>query len=142
MIINIRHTGIVVRNMQLSLKFYSTLGFRVYKETDEPIDFISEISGKKLTSLKTIKLSAPQGNMIELLEYGSLETVLEKYPNLCRVGPAHIAFTVKNLDAVYQKLIQEGINFISMPQCSPDGQAYLVFCQAPEGTFIELVEEL
>ena len=34
------------------------------------------------------------------------------------------------------------IQFNSSPQISPDGYAKVVFCRAPEGTMIELVEVL
>ncbi|HJO63248.1 MAG TPA: VOC family protein, partial [Desulfobacterales bacterium] len=58
------------------------------------------------------------------------------------IGITHIAFTVEDIEQVYKRLVQSGITFLSTPQSSPDGYAKVAFCRAPEGTFIELVEEL
>lgn len=38
--------------------------------------------------------------------------------------------------------MSDSIEFISPPQVSPDSYAKVAFCQAPEGTYIELVELL
>ena len=36
----------------------------------------------------------------------------------------------------------KGVDFISPPIQSPDGLVKVAFCQAPEGTYVELVEQL
>ena len=58
------------------------------------------------------------------------------------IGIAHIAFTVDDVNAAYDRLKNEGVSFISAPKVSPDGYAKVAFCRAPEGTFVELVEVL
>jgi len=140
MIKNIRHTGIVVEDMAASLNFYLSLGFRILKETNEAINFISFISDKENISLKTIKLITPNWEMIELLDYRSDK--IKVNTSMFKTGLAHIAFTVENLDDVFDKLLKRGVSFNSIPQISPDKKAKVVFCKAPEGTYIELVEEL
>ena len=61
---------------------------------------------------------------------------------LDQIGPTHIALSVNNLDSVFNNLSKKGIKFISSPQITSDKFAKVAFCIAPEGTFIELVEEL
>jgi len=140
MIIDIRHTGIVVKDLKKSLAFYESLGFTVYEWRTEPKEFIDEISGEIIERLDTVKMMCPAGSMIELLDYGDAIEILRR--SLFDSGLAHIAFTVNDIMMVYRKLIKTGIVFISPPVTSPNGYATVAFCQAPEGTFIELVEVL
>ena len=50
--------------------------------------------------------------------------------------------TVNNLQKTYKKLKNKNIRFISKPNISDDGNVKITFCRAPEGTLIELVEEI
>ena len=69
---NIRHTGIVVKNLQRVVKFFTQiLGFKVLKQADETGKFIDKILNLKKTKLITVKLSAPDGNVLELLKFGN-----------------------------------------------------------------------
>lgn len=122
----IRHTGIVVDNLEKSLEFYKEfLELDIIKRDIEEGEFISTILGNEVI-VKTCKLT----EKIELLEY-----VKGK-------GKNHIAFTVADIDYEYKVLKSLGVKFISEPQISPDGKAKVVFCHAPEGTLIELVQDL
>jgi len=140
MIKDIRHTGIVVKDLEKSLFFYrDLLGFKITKEMEESggyIDNISALTGLKVT---TVKMRAPGGQMIELLYYHS-HLREQKQREICAVGIAHIAFTVDDLNNEYERLRSKGVRFNAPPQLSPDGYAKVTFCRAPEGTFIELVE--
>ena len=78
--------------------------------------------------------------MIELLEYFS-DTLHSDF-SMFGLGLAHIALTVSNVDKLYDELQAAGIKFLSTPQISPDEYAKVVFCKAPEGSYIELVEVL
>jgi len=137
---DIRHTGIVVKDLEKSLFFYrDLLGFKITKEMEESggyIDNISALTGLKVT---TVKMRAPGGQMIELLYYHS-HLREQKQREICAVGIAHIAFTVDDLNNEYERLRSKGVRFNAPPQLSPDGYAKVTFCRAPEGTFIELVE--
>jgi len=142
MINDIRHTGIVVADLETSLHFYrDLLGFRIAKQMEETGMYIDAVLSLHNVKVTTVKLVSPSGQMIELLKYQSHpaeRTVRE----ICEIGISHIAFTVGNLDVEYKKLKDQGIPFNSPPQVSPDGYAKVAFCRAPEGTFIELVEVL
>ena len=142
MIQNIRHTGIVVADLEKSLRFYTQkLGFKVSKRIDESGSFIDKILGFEHLVVTTVKMTLRDGKMIELLDFTNQKKVaLERYIN--DIGPTHLALTVSGLDAIYVDFINDGIKFISSPEVSPDGYAKVAFCRAPEGTFIELVELL
>lgn len=142
MIKEMRHVGIVVKDFEESLRFYNLLGFKVYKQKQvkESSSYIDKISAGKNIELHTLKLMAPNNSKIELLDYG--KDKIEEKRTLFGIGISHIAFTVENVEDVYNKLKAEGINFNSSPQISPDSYAKVVFCKSPEGIFVELVEVL
>ena len=142
MIKDIRHTGIVVADLEASLYFYcDLLGFQVTKQMEEVGDYIDNISSLRNVKVTTAKMTSPSGQMIELLKYHS-HPAKQKTREICEIGISHIAFTVDDLDIEYERLRGKGIQFSSPPQLSPDGYAKVAFCRAPEGTFIELVEVL
>ena len=142
MIKDIRHTGIVVADLETSLYFYCEhLGFQITKQMVESGNYIDNILSLRNVKVTTIKLTSASGQMIELLKYHS-HPADQKMREIYEIGISHIAFTVADLDIEYQRLADKGIKFNSFPQLSPDGYAKVIFCRAPEGTLIELVEVL
>jgi len=142
MIRDIRHTGIVVKDLESSLLFYrDLLGFQITKQMEESGDYIDNILSLHNVKVTTVKMSSPDGQMIELLQYHS-HPEKQKKREICDIGIAHIAFTVDDLNSEYETLKGKGIQFNAAPQLSPDGYVKVTFCRAPEGTFIELVEVL
>ena len=140
MIKHIRHTGIVVMDLEESLKFYTQkMGFVISKRMDESGSFIEKILGFDNLNVTTVKMTLNEGQMIELLDFKTHKA--ESLPRQINdIGPTHLAFTVTNVDDVYKDFSEDGIEFISPPAISPDGYAKVAFCKAPEGTYIELVE--
>jgi len=142
MIKDIRHTGIVVEDLEASIRFYrGLLGFVTVRQMEESGDYLDNILAMNGIEVTTVKMTAPDGQMIELLKFHSHPRE-KKQCEVHDIGITHIAFTVDNLDDVYHNLMAEGIKFNSRPQQSPDGYAKVAFCLAPEGTYIELVEVL
>jgi len=139
----IRHIGIVVSNMDNSLKFYrDLLGLKIEKNLDESGQYIDNMLALKNVKVNTVKMSANNGTtLIELLEFKS-HTTKNINKKIYEVGPSHIAFTVKNLDDTYDFLKKRGVKFNAPPQISPDRYAKVTFCYDPDDTPIELVEVL
>jgi catechol 2,3-dioxygenase-like lactoylglutathione lyase family enzyme len=142
MIRNIRHTGIVIKDLEESMRFYTEiLGFEVKKVMDEEGPFISTILGMKDIKVTTIKMTTPDGQMLELLHYPG-EKGSQIVSKLDSIGLTHFAITVDDLEMTYSFLKETGISFISEPQISSDGFAKVAFCTDPNNVFIEIVEEL
>ena len=57
MIKNIRHLGIVVRDMEKSLEFYRYLGYEVIADMKEDSRFIDKILGLNDSDLRTVKMT-------------------------------------------------------------------------------------
>jgi catechol 2,3-dioxygenase-like lactoylglutathione lyase family enzyme len=139
----IRHTGIVVTDLNKALYFYQDLlGLRVVKDMKESGDYIDNISALKNVQVRTVKMAADDGNLIELLFYSSCPGNPETNRTINQIGCSHVAFTVDNLDDEYRRLTQAGVPFNAPPQFSPDGFAKVTFCRDPDGSYIELVEVL
>ena len=62
--------------------------------------------------------------------------------NFYTIGASHVAFTVQDIEKLYQDLSKKNIKFNAPPQKSPDGLVKVTFCKDPDGTPIELVEIL
>ena len=142
MIKDIRHTGIVVIDLEASIQFYrDVLGFQIAKQMEEEGDYIDNVLSLKNVKVTTVKMICLSGQMIELLKYHSHPS--EPWTReIHEIGITHIAFTVDDLNMAYERLKEKGIQLNSPPQLSPDGYAKITFCRAPEGTLIELVEVL
>lgn len=137
-----RHTGIVVTDLDSMIHFYrDLLGLKIIKRTDEKDRFIERVCGVKDAGLTTVKMAAQDGDIIELLYYRS-HLSGRSSGKIYRPGLSHIAFTVDDVEAVYQTLSNAGVRFKSAPSISVDHRARVVFCQDFQGNFIELVEEL
>jgi catechol 2,3-dioxygenase-like lactoylglutathione lyase family enzyme len=139
----IRHIGIVVSDLDKALYFYrDLLGLKIVKDMNETGTYIDNISALKGVQVRTVKMAAEDGNLIELLCYSSHPDSPDKKRPINQIGCSHVAFTVENLDEEYNRLAQAGIQFNAPPQHSPDGYAKVTFCMDPDGSHIELVEVL
>jgi len=141
MINQIRHTGLVVADLEAALSFWrDLLGFNIDKQMDESGTHIDAMMGLKNVEVTTVKMSAPQGGVIELLHFKSHPDVKKWHGKPYSTGFTHLALCVKNLDECYQKLSDAGFIFPAPPQYSPDGAVKVIYCQGPEGVLLELVE--
>lgn len=143
MITQIRHTGLVVADLEKALHFWrDLLGFKVAKQMEESGPHIDAMMGLKDVRVTTSKLTAPDGGMIELLYFHSHPDEARWKGTPHSTGFTHLAMTVTDMDATCEKLGAEGVNFFAPPQFSPDGAVKVTYCQGPEGVLLELVEIL
>ncbi len=143
MITQIRHTGLVVADLDGALLFWrDLLGFRVEKQMDESGPHIDAMMSLKNVLVTTVKMTAPEGGMIELLHFQSHPDLPTWQGKPYSTGFTHLAMTVGNLDEAYKKLSVAGASFPAPPQYSPDGTVKVIYCKGPEGVLLELVEKL
>ena len=143
MITAVRHTGIVVSDMQESLRFYrDLLGMEVWADFKDDSHFVQAVTDVPGAHIWMIKLKAADGCSIELLQYLSHPQDVPKPVRACDVGCNHVALQVDDLDKLYEKLISAGIRAHVPPTVSPDGYAKVIYCRDPEGVIVELVEIL
>ena len=140
MIKDVRHIGIVVTDMEKSLKFYrDLLGLKIKSLVDEEGQFLDNILAHENVKNKVAKLYAKNGNaLVELIDSKSYGN--KKDRDFFTIGASHFAFTVDNLEKTYDYLVKNGVKFTAPPQQTSDGFAKITFCEDPDGTLIELVE--
>lgn len=140
-----RHTGIVVKNLQKSLQFYrDLLGLSVWKQEVETGEYIDNVVGVSCVTIEWAKLRVGEDMLLELLEYRSHadEQFHGVRSQAYRVNTAHIAFTIDDCDKAYKTLTQQGYHCNAVPQRSPDGRVNVMYCYDPDGFTLELVEEV
>ena len=140
MIKDVRHVGIVVSDMEKSLKFYrDLLGLKVKSLEDEEGEFLDNMLAHENVKNKVAKLYTKNGNaLIELIDSRSYAN--KKDRDFFTIGASHFAFTVDDLEKTYDYLVKNGVKFTAPPQQTPDRLAKVTFCEDPDGTPIELVE--
>ena len=144
MISSVRHMGIVVRDLERSLAFYTgTLGFQVQARDRETGSFISRLVGIPNVDVEWVKMTAPGGGMVELLQYHSHPdgSPVEPAPSN-KVANGHLALTVTDLDALYASLKAQNLPTQGAPQTAPHGKVKVLYAYDPDGVILELVEEL
>ena len=143
MILATRHVGIVVQSMEKCLHFWrDIMGLTVVADFWEEGEFINTVQHLSEVKLHMIKLTAPDGSMVELLKDESHPTPSPKRAALCDHGIRHIAFTVADVGQSWNILCQAGCEVLSEPVSSPDGKARLFFARDPEGNLLEIVQIL
>lgn len=141
MISAIRHVGLVVTDIARSLEFWcDVMGFVVARQMEESGPHIDAMMGLKDVRVTTAKLAAPDGNLLELLQFHSHPDKSEWVGKPYSTGLTHIALTVRDLNETVRRLKQNGSSFPSSPQFSPDGMVKVIYATGPEGILLELVE--
>jgi catechol 2,3-dioxygenase-like lactoylglutathione lyase family enzyme len=140
---NIRHTGIVVSNMETSLPFYrDLLGLEVWWDQVEDGPLVEAVTGVLGARIHTIKLKAPDGVSIELLQYLNTPKPVPELNRSNNVGCNHVALQVRDLDGLHLRAVAQGIRFNTPPLLVANGKVKVTYCRDPEGVVLELVEIL
>ena len=142
MITNYRHTGLVVKNLERSRKFYcKLLNFKVIQNIIEEGDYFNKLINEKGLRAKVIKARLPDDVVLELLEFINLKkTSIKKPRRYYPVGTIHMCFTVKNINKVYKRLKKDRIKFFSPPLASDYDNVKTCFCYDPDFNLVQLVE--
>ena len=141
MILGVRHTGIVVRDLERMRFFYKSLGFVEENSNIETGNFIEQVTGIDGLTLEWAKLRSPDGCLIELLNYNDHSEVKEiENSSSNKLGISHVAFTVDNIDIICSKILEAGGSLVNPPALSPDGKVRVAYCHDLEGVLLELVE--
>ena len=143
MITHLRHVGLVVADLDAAVHFWrDLLGFREMRRMDESGPHIDAMMGLRDVRVTTVKLAAPDGNLIELLHFTSHADAPSWSGTPYSTGLTHVAFTVDDLDAQVRVLRDAGVTFAAPPQRSPDGAVMVTYGRGPEGVLLELVQVL
>ncbi len=80
-----------------------------------------------------------EGGLIDLIEFTIPKNNEPPHSQLNHLGMARAELLTTNLDADYEYLRQQGVNFLDAPQQRADNRRFAIFTDL-DGTFYELVE--
>jgi catechol 2,3-dioxygenase-like lactoylglutathione lyase family enzyme len=143
MIKAVRHTGVVVRDLEKSTEFYCALGFVEDNRAIEEGDFIDTVVGLQNAKLEWVKLKAPDGYLLELLQYHShpeQKEIAKQKSN--QLGCSHLAFSVDDIDFICEKIEEIGGSIVNLPALTNDKKVKVAYCYDNEGNLMEIVEVL
>lgn len=139
----VRHTGIVVTDMDRAIGFWTeALGFEVKVRMDEAGPHIDAMMGLDDVRVTTAKLRAPDDSLIELLQFHSHPDAKAWSGTSKSTGLTHVALTVADIDETCAAVEAFGGSMVAPPQASPDGNVRVTYCRGPEGLLLEVVQEL
>jgi catechol 2,3-dioxygenase-like lactoylglutathione lyase family enzyme len=118
-VVSLHHTGYTVSDLERSLQFYrDLLGCEVVATQTKQGGYLAAIVGYPDAHVRMAHLRAPEsGHIIELFEYLAPASERPAGPRLepCNVGTAHMCFVVRDLEAIYERLVGAGVEFFSGP---------------------------
>jgi catechol 2,3-dioxygenase-like lactoylglutathione lyase family enzyme len=144
MIEGIHHTCITVSDLERSIAFYrDLLGLELVmtEESERSGDDRSKALGVPKAKVKLAILRAGDAR-VELIEYVTAQG--RPYDrNNNDIGAMHIAFQVKDIDAVYQRLLDHGVRFTAAPAIIPAGPMQgwrWTYFFDPDGVSLEIIQ--
>lgn len=141
----VHHTGLHVRDLARSLAFYrDLLGLQVLAEREARADYVGEIVGYPGATIRMAWLRHPDGGpILELLQYvdPAGTPVDTATPN---PGTAHVAFSVPDIQATFDRLRAAGIAFRTAAPVAITAGAnrggYAAYFIDPDGITLELLQ--
>lgn len=142
MITSYRHTGLVVKNLERSRKFYcGLLNFKVIQSIIEEGNYFNKLINEKNLRAKVIKAKLPDNVVLELLEFiNAKKKTINKPRRYSPVGTIHMCFTVRNINFIYKKLKRNKVKFFSPPLASDYDNVKTCFCYDPDFNLVQFVE--
>jgi catechol 2,3-dioxygenase-like lactoylglutathione lyase family enzyme len=142
MAIGIRHSGLVVKDLDKSIAFYGdVLGLKLEIDAVEDGPEIDAVVAVKDVKLRYCKMVCEDNSMIELIQFLSHPgTDFEGNWTANNIGASHICYTVKDIELLHATLTEQGYNCNCTPQVFPNGKVKVMYCHDPDGILVELVE--
>ena len=144
MTIFVRHTGIVVQDIEGAIDFWvGLLGFSVTVDQKETGPFIDNLLGSENVQVRTVKMTDSKA-VIELLYFKSpaIDKSKMELNSPFVLGLTHIALTVPDIALLSNELKLRGYLSIGEPKISPDGKVLVAYFRTFEGLLLEIVQEI
>ncbi len=138
------HTGFVVKDLEKTIDFYtSVMGLNLVGRTERQGDFASKLLAFPEAHIKGAFVELGDGHQLELIQYIN-PPVGEGLLNRNDAGASHLAFLVENIEEFYADKSGQGLTFNSDPAAlyADDGKLLrkALYAQDPEGNWLEFVE--
>jgi catechol 2,3-dioxygenase-like lactoylglutathione lyase family enzyme len=139
------HVNVNCRDLERSRAFYELVGFKVVVElgvggSPEMLRGLGLPEGSKARAvLMMLEPDKPRGTRIDLIEWIEPATKGAPAPDLAHAGAVRIALWTIGIDEEYQRLRDQGVEFLSEPVNMGNGTRFCCF-KDPDGTILELID--
>ena len=138
--LSVHHTALCVNDFdRAKALLVEFLGFTLEGEMDhrdEP--GLGEVVGLPGAMIRWAML-AHGSHRLELFKYYRPQGVTDGRRQ-CDVGYTHLAFTVADVDAVYEQVVRAGYAVVSPPKVLRNGRSKVFYMREPEDAIIEFMQ--
>jgi catechol 2,3-dioxygenase-like lactoylglutathione lyase family enzyme len=137
------HIGLVVDDLDETIRFLELLGFACGKPARFGGDWIERIIGVEDPQVEVVMVQGPDGNdVFEVVRFHSPSAAAEEQaPAANRPGLRHVAFQVNDLGGVVERVRGGGWDTIG-EIVNYEDMYLLCYVRGPEGLIVELAEKL
>jgi catechol 2,3-dioxygenase-like lactoylglutathione lyase family enzyme len=142
-ITNLVHIGLVVEDLDETVRFLSLLGFHCGNPTVFGGEWIDRIIDLENATVEVVMARAPDGSDIfEVVRFRSPSAgAQEPAPAANRPGLRHVAFTVDDVRGVVDRVREAGWDTVG-EIVDYESAFLLCYVRGPEGLIVELAERL
>jgi catechol 2,3-dioxygenase-like lactoylglutathione lyase family enzyme len=141
MTLGVRHTGIVVQDIDKSIFFWTdVLNFRIVSDNLETGNFIEHLLDIPNIKVRTVKMVTVDNSMVELLWFPEIQDSESWNGTFTSTGLTHVALNVKNINEVIEKTSKLNYKTINAAKKSDENNVTVAFIEGPEKLLIELVQ--
>jgi catechol 2,3-dioxygenase-like lactoylglutathione lyase family enzyme len=142
-IVGAHHTSFTVADLERSLVFFrDTLGLEVLGTREVRDEYFARIVGLPGCVVKAALLRLPGGHHVELFEYVQPRGQ-SVAPRPCDPGSCHLSLLTPDLPALYEKLREKSVEFVSPPvliTAGPNRGGWGLYLRDPNGILLELFQ--
>lgn len=142
MVRGFNHTGLVVRDLERMVRFYTAdLGLHVLHELDSVAPPDGDHTGLPGARRRLVFVGRAQDHAIELIQYIH-PPVADGHVDRHQLGAMHVCFDVDDLSRTWQTLKAKGVQFVTEPKFRDlEGRRIgVVYARDPEGNWLEFIE--
>ncbi len=141
MIKGLNHVGIVVKDLEDSINFYSNvIGLPVARRIERKGAPISAVVGYDDVHIKAALLDLGDGHFLELIQYFNPVASDRPTDERAVLGGSHLAFTVDNIEETLAYLDKNGAETLNDPVEVAAGR-FVCYMRDPDNNWIELIED-
>ncbi|WP_313534894.1 VOC family protein [Sphingomonas sp.] len=143
-VIAVDHTGFAVSCLDEAIRFWTgALGFTLDRQSEMGGDFLHQVTGVDDPSVKTAIVRAPDGYVVELLQYSNGRQNGAVPDSAGAIGAAHLALTVPDIHAAIGRVEAAGWKAKGSPRPIAGGPrkgTLVVYVSGPDHITIELMQ--
>jgi catechol 2,3-dioxygenase-like lactoylglutathione lyase family enzyme len=136
-ITRVDHVSYTVADIERSVAFYAKFGFQRVNRYSAAGPDLDVATQTEPADMDIQLLRRADGVTLELIRY--IRQPAERAPRNSRVGAAHLAFVVGDIQAAYRQLTSDGVEFLSAPNTDRYGEMW-VYLRDPDGITVELMQ--